>query len=333
MAAAVNCPQWVSKKLPTDNLTKNTIEEKDVLCAKTSGVLLKTPSGELVQAGFKLMQCESGFRIVELDPDNAIVSNLQLMQNDKLLAINNVDVSHWEHHVVEDFIKHMFDPDQSRMTMVVERQELANGETATVEIVVDYYVSRGNGSRIVSCIRRMDPFSNLNVVYCVEFTGSDVCLISIDTMISQLYLKCEADGRLTMSNLSSRTDTAYHFKRTLFHGFVKKNNENNSCFPCVLQSVYLGKYLSVQSCSTVGLSTKTESNDLTSMTSLRKTDSRFFLLKLKKIGQQNEYVLESSILQNKYLTWDITKEKMKLASSAKSAGLISTNSTFHMYAQ
>ncbi|XP_060080390.1 uncharacterized protein LOC132559780 [Ylistrum balloti] len=312
-------------------------KKKDTIDETRSGIVIRANSGQLVEAGFQLLKCESGFRIVVLDPKNDFLSALQLMGNDKLLAIHNVDIRSWACDLVEDFIMHMFDQERNRLTLVIERQEQVDAKNCTVtviEIEVDFFYPRGPTSMISSCKKRFLSSFTFTSVYCMQITGTDDCLVSVDTLMSKVYLKCETDGTLTMDNLPSRTDTAYHFRRRLFHGFEKSNSENQSCFPCVLQSIKTGKYVSVLNCSSVGFTTKSSQddlNDITAMTSLRSADSRFFFLKLKTSGR-SEYVLESTILKDKYLSWDCAEKRMKLAASTDTRGAHQTTlSVFHIY--
>lgn len=329
-------------KLPSNSTNEsasikvqNNMEAKDVAHPTKKGIVVINPNGDSVEAGFKLVKYDSGFLIAELDPANMIASSLKLLPNDKLLAIHNVDIRDWEQHVLEDFVKHMFDPDRNSMTLVIERDTLTNEDRCVVEIVVDYYIARGLGYRIAACARFLRRFASFTPVYCMQSNGMDVCLIATDTLFSQLYLKCEPDGTLTMCNLSYRRDPAYHFRRMIFHGFEKRPKENKSCFPCVLQSVCSGRYVVVKNCSSVGLTTKKFEDAptiLSSMTSIQKPDSRFFFLILSTIGEGSEYVLESSIFKDMFMAWDISEKKMKLIKSAKHIKPDkASNSTFHMY--
>ncbi|XP_021351505.1 uncharacterized protein LOC110449157 [Mizuhopecten yessoensis] len=338
MGGILHYPVSDHNKLPSDTSIKDKVKETDGLCGKKSDIWIKTAAGELVEAGFKIKQSESGFRIVELDLNNYIVSELQLTENDKLLAINNIAVSCREHHEVVEFLQQMFHPERSRLSIVIERKEWTDADKDTVttfEIEVDYLISRGGGSAFALFTRTtiLSRFSGFSAVYCIHHKGTDVCLIAIDTPISQLYLECGTDGKLTMSNLPSRTDTSFHFRKSIFHGFQKQHSENQSCFLCILQPVGTEKYVSVKNRSSVDLSNcPVGSEDITSMTSLQEADPRFFLLKLKNVREKNEYMFESVILKGMCLTWDNTKKEMKLKDSSDSSVPFSAlNSTFHIY--
>ncbi|XP_021351504.1 uncharacterized protein LOC110449155 isoform X2 [Mizuhopecten yessoensis] len=263
MAGILHYPVSDHNKIPSDTSIKYKVKETDGLCGKKSDIWIKTAAGELVEAGFKIKQSESGFRIVELDFNNYMVSELHLTENDKLLAINNVAVSCREHHEVVEFLQQMFDPERSRLSIVIERKEWTDADKDTVttfEIEVDYFISRGGvggvGSAVALFTRTtiLSRFSGFSAVYCIHHKGTDVCLLAIDTPISQLYLKCGTDGKLTMSNLPSRTDTSFHFRKSIFHGFQKQHSENQSCFLCILQPVGTEKYVSVKNWSSVDLS-------------------------------------------------------------------------------